>query len=161
HEDSDRPLRDKTFKKILEDYLQHYEPGWDVLRGARGVFKEPHAARADNGLAMSTMGVREYLQQPTPDGHIESIETRYPTAGGDNRMAGALIWEKEGFDALLEAEDLPARFALALMSTKGISALAARDLARSLDVPCFTLHDMDKNGFVMAGGFQSFATDIG
>jgi hypothetical protein len=31
--------------------------------------------------------------------------------------------------------------------------LAACDLAESLDVPCFTLHDLDKNGFVMAGGF--------
>ena len=46
------------------------------------------------------------------------------------------------------------------MSTKGISALAARDLAESLNVPCFTLHDLDKNGFLMAGGFP-FATDIG
>ena len=47
------------------------------------------------------------------------------------------------------------------MCTKGISARAARDLARGLGVPCFTLHDFDKNGFVMAGGFSEIATDIG
>jgi hypothetical protein len=39
HPDSDRPLRDTRFKDILEDYLRDYGPGWDVLRGARGVFK--------------------------------------------------------------------------------------------------------------------------
>ena len=46
------------------------------------------------------------------------------------------------------------------MYTKGVSAFAARDLANSLDVPCFVLHDMDKNGFVMAAGFPG-AVDIG
>ena len=71
-----------------------------------------------------------------------------------------LICEKEGFDELLEAEQIPERYDLALMSTKGISALAARDLAESMGVPCFTLHDLDKNGFVMRAGFP-FATDLG
>jgi hypothetical protein len=47
HPESDRPLRDTTFKAILEDYLYDYASGWDVLRGARGVFKEPHAVRDD------------------------------------------------------------------------------------------------------------------
>ena len=42
-----------------------------------------------------------------------------------------LICEKEGFDELLEAEQIPDRFDLALMSTKGISANAARDLAEA------------------------------
>ena len=46
------------------------------------------------------------------------------------------------------------------LTAAGISARAARELAHSLRVPCFTLHDMDKNGFVMAAGFP-FATDIG
>jgi hypothetical protein len=72
-----------------------------------------------------------------------------------------LICEKEGFDTLLEHEGIPGRYDLALMSTKGISARAARDLARGLGAPCFTLHDLDKNGFVMAAGFRGVATDIG
>ena len=160
HPESDRPLTDATFKNILEDYLQRRAPGWDVLRGARGVFKEPHAARDDNGLAMSTMNVRGYLGASAPDPRLEPIPSRFPTKGAKNRIAAVLICEKEGFDELLEAEGVPDRYDLALMSTKGISAIAARDLAETLGVPCFTLHDFDKNGFVMAGGFP-FATDIG
>jgi hypothetical protein len=160
HPDSDRPLRDTTFKQILESYLEDRAPGWDVLRGARGVFKEPHAAEDDNGLAMSTMNVRGYLNAACPSSKVAHISRRFPTKGAENRIAAVLICEKEGFDELLEAEDVPARYDLALMSTKGISAKAARDLAEGLGVPYFTLHDLDKNGFVMAGGFV-FATDLG
>jgi hypothetical protein len=158
--DCDRPLKDSTFKGILEDYLVDYEPGWDVLRGARGVFKEPHARRDDNGLAMSTLNVRLYLERGPADSRIGPIPMRFPTAGAENRIAAVLICEKEGFDELLIAAHVPQRYDLALMSTKGISALAARDLAAGIGVPCFTLHDLDKNGFVMAAGFP-FATDIG
>jgi hypothetical protein len=160
HPDSDRPLYDDRFKGILESYLADYEPGWDVLRGARGVFKEPHAARDDSGLPMSTMNVRNYLCAPTPSPKVERIPSRFPTSGAKDRMAAILICEKEGFDDLLQAEQIPARYDLALMSTKGISAKAARDLAEGVGVPCFTLHDLDKNGFVMASAFP-FATDIG
>jgi hypothetical protein len=46
------------------------------------------------------------------------------------------------------------------MSTKGISARAARDLVDRLHGPAFTLHDFDKNGFVMKSGFRA-ATDLG
>jgi hypothetical protein len=158
--DADRPLRDKTFKQILEGYLAERSPGWDVLRGARGVFKEPHRADGDNGLAMSTLNVRNYLRAPQPDPRPGELPHRFPTHGARHRIAAALICEKEGFDELLGAEQIPERYDLALISTKGISAYAARDLAAGLDVPCFTLHDFDKNGFVMAAGFP-FATDIG
>jgi hypothetical protein len=160
HPDSDRPLIDATFKNVLEEYLVEELPGWDVLRGARGVFKEPHRAKDDSGLAMSTMNVRNYLQGGRPSTKIPAVSGRFPTHGAENRIAAVLICEKEGFDELLSARHVPERFDLALMSTKGISAIAARDLARSLSVPCFTLHDLDKNGFVMAGGFP-FATDLG
>lgn len=160
HADSDRPLRDTTFKQILEDYLQTEAPGWDVLRGARGVFKEPHRAADDNGLAMSTMNVRRYLATPPPSAQPGELPRRFPTQGARNRIAAVLICEKEGFDELLEKEQVTDRFDLALCSTKGISAIAARDLNRALGIPCFTLHDLDKNGFVMSAGFP-FATDLG
>jgi hypothetical protein len=160
HPEAGRPLRDTTFKNILEDYLRDNRPGWDVLRGARGVFKEPHAAKDDHGLAMSTMNVREYLGRRPAGADISPMEIRFPTAGAENRIAAVLICEKEGFDELLMAEQIPDEYDLALMSTKGISAIAARDLANGLGIPCFTLHDLDKNGFVMAAGFP-FATDIG
>ncbi len=160
HPESDRPLLDTTFKNIIEEYLDEYAPDWDILRGARGVFKEPHRAAADSGLALSTMNVRNYLSAAQPSATIGLVPTRFPTHGSANRIAAILICEKEGFDELLSAARVPARFDLALLSTKGISAIAARDLARELDAPCFTLHDMDKNGFVMSAGFP-FATDLG
>ncbi len=160
-EGCDGPLIDTTFKNILEGYLIQHRPGWDVLRGARGVFKEPHAADNDNGLAMSTLGVRDYLSDAGRSFDVKPrLSGRFPTSGARNRIAAVLICEKEGFDELLAAERVTDRYDLALMSTKGISALAARDLANRLGVPCFTLHDLDKNGFVMAAGFP-FATDLG
>jgi hypothetical protein len=162
HPDSDRPLTDTTFKGILESYLDDYGPGWDVLRGARGVFKEPHAADDDNGVAMSTLNVRNYLRRngARESVRIRPVAIRFPTSGARNRIAAVLICEKEGFDELLQAEQIPDRYDLALMSTKGISARAARDLAAELGVDCFTLHDLDKNGFVMAAGFED-AVDLG
>jgi hypothetical protein len=110
HAECDRPLTDSTFKNILEDYLVDYAPGWDVLRGARGVFKEPHSAQDDSGLPMSTMNVRNYLANAeTPvSAELEQIRTRFPTHGAANRISAVLICEKEGFDELLEAEQIPA-----------------------------------------------------
>lgn len=127
---------------------------------ARGVFKEPHAAENDHGLAMSTANVGNYLGAGTPSPRLNRMSSRFPTKGATNRIAAVLICEKEGFDDLLMAEQLPEGFDLALMSTKGVSARAARDLAGSIGAPCFTLHDLDKNGFVMAAGFPD-AIDLG
>jgi hypothetical protein len=160
HPESDRPLLDKTFKTILESYLEDYRPGWDILYGARGVLKEPHDPDRERVIPLSTADVRNYLLRRPPDGTIEHISKKYPTYGATNCYGAILICEKEGFDELLEAEHVDDRFDIALMSTKGISARAARDLAGSLAIPCFTLHDFDKNGFVMAAGFWA-ATDIG
>lgn len=160
HSDSDdRELRDSTFKKILEAYLLDHRTGWDVVRGARGVFKEPHGK---DSLALSTLGVRGYLADcdKSTDTSVPRVARRLKTRGPRDRFGAVLICEKEGFDELLQAEQIPERYDLALMSTKGISARAARDLAHGLGVPCFTLHDFDKNGFVMAAGFP-FATDLG
>ena len=158
HVDSDRPLVDTYFKGILEEYLEVEQPGWDIVRGARGMFKEPH-----NGvqLAMSTLNVRNFLAANQPGLQLGHLTTRFPTHGPTNRYNAILICEKEGFDELFEAEQIPARYDLALMSTKGISAFAARDLAEGLDIPCFDLHDFDKNGFVQAAPFGSVAEDIG
>jgi hypothetical protein len=155
---SDRPLTDTYFKQVIEGYLDDMQPGWDITRGARGVFKEPHGGLH---LAMSTMNVREFLAAEQPASRLGHLEPRFPTFGPVNRYGAVLICEKEGFDELLEAERIPALYDLALMSTKGISALAARDLARMLAIPCFTLHDFDKNGFVQAAPFRSMAVDLG
>ena len=126
------------------------------------MFKEPHDAPATRACRSRTADVRNYLRRTTPRRDDRArLPTRFPTAGRDaTATAPILICEKEGFDELLQAEQVDDRYDLALMSTKGISARAARDLAAGLGVRCFTLHDFDKNGFVMAAGFP-FATDIG
>lgn len=160
HPEPDRPLLDTTFKAILESYLEEHRPGWDILYGARGVLKEPHDPGHERVIPLSTADVRNYLDKRPPDGTIKNVSRAYPTHGATNCYGAILICEKEGFDELLEAEHVDDRFDIALMSTKGISARAARDLAGSLQIPCFTLHDFDKNGFVMAAGFWG-AIDIG
>lgn len=105
--DSDRPPRDATFEAILEYYLAEYALGWDVLRGARGLFREPHRAAEDNRLAMSAMNVRTYLRAPQPSPEPREIPCRLPTHGTPDRIAAGLICEKEGFDELLERAPLP------------------------------------------------------
>lgn len=151
-----RPLTDKTFKGIFDAYIEEHRPGWDVLYGARGVLKEPHTNVV---VPLGTADVRSYLRSRA-DTSISHLGVRYPTKGSRNRFGAILICEKEGFDELLNAAKVPERFDVALMSTKGISAKAARALASSSGVRCFTLHDFDKNGFVMKAGFTD-ATDIG
>ena len=110
---------------------------------------------------MSTMNVRQFLSAKQPASRLGHLESPFPTFGPANRYGAVLICEKEGFDELLEAEHIPALYDLALMSTKGISAFAARDLTEALGIQAFTLHDFDKNGFVQAAPFRSFATDLG
>jgi hypothetical protein len=122
HPHADRPMTDSHFKNILEDYLEWNAPGWDVLRGARGVFKEPHTRAGDKDtLAMSTAAVRNYLHAARSERSlaVETVRTRFPTAGPANRFGAILICEKEGFDDLLEARRVPERYDIALMSTKG------------------------------------------
>jgi hypothetical protein len=111
------------------------------------------------GHPRQRVAIIHYAWRP-PDGTIEPVDEGFPTYGATNCYGAILICEKEGFDELLHAEHVDDRFDIALMSTKGISARAARDLAASVGVSCFTLHDFDKNGFVMAAGFRD-ATDIG
>jgi len=61
---------------------------------------------------------------------------------------------KEGFDELFEAVQLAERYDLGVMSTKGMSVVAARNLIDSL-APHFdnilVLHDLDVSGFSILG----------
>jgi hypothetical protein len=68
---------------------------------------------------------------------------------------GAVLFiEKEGFSELLKAAKIAERFDVALMSTKGMSVVAARALADEMyhdhDIPLLLLHDFDKSGFSIA-----------
>lgn len=63
--------------------------------------------------------------------------------------------EKEGFNELFEAVKLAEQFDIAILSTKGMSVTACRELVDQLcfrySIPLLVLHDFDKSGFSIVG----------
>ncbi len=57
---------------------------------------------------------------------------KYPTFGPKHRYGAILFIEKEGFMPLLKAVRLAERYDLAVMSTKGMSVTASRELVDTL-----------------------------
>jgi hypothetical protein len=86
-------------------------------------------------------------------------EKHYPTIGPKNRYSGLLFLEKEGFDPLLKEVQLAERYDLAIMSTKGMSVTASRELVEELcathDIPLLVLHDFDISGFTIFGTLRA------
>jgi hypothetical protein len=126
---------------------------WDVVFDARGRFVEPHTARRTD---LGTLEVRRYLSSWTdhlPDAPRPELSHACPTVGPKNRYRFALFIEKEGFYPLLEATRIAQRFDLAIMSTKGMSVVAARRLVEALSksgVTILVVRDFDKAGFSIA-----------
>jgi DNA topoisomerase VI subunit B len=142
-------------QRLLPDYLRaHPEQtaSWDVVFDARGHFAEPHAARR---VPLGTLAVRKYIHDWTGDSALDiprelPIKRECPTVGPTYRYKFALFVEKEGFDALLDAARIARRFDVAIMSTKGMSVTAARELVDELAarrVRVLVLRDFDKAGF--------------
>ena len=69
-----------------------------------------------------------------------------------------LFCEKEGFNPLFKAVNLANRYDLMIISTKGVSVTAARQLIDDIcgdnDLPLFVLHDFDVAGFLILGTLQ-------
>jgi DNA topoisomerase VI subunit B len=152
--------KDGFFKKsssftqgVLPDFMEEnpdLTKRWDVAFDDRGHFAEPHTGRR---IGIGTLAVRDYMLGWTaaiPDGVSSvSLNTEVETRGPANRYRFALFVEKEGFDALLANARIQQRFDLALMSTKGMSVTAARQLVERLSgegVTVLVLHDFDKSG---------------
>jgi hypothetical protein len=148
------PLNDAYFtQRLLPDYLAETGVGWDVVFDARGHFAEPHTKVR---VPLGTLEVREYLGTAERHAQVEhprlaSIGARFPTHGPANRFGAVLFIEKEGFDQLLRAARIAERFDLAIMSTKGMSVTASRQLVERLEVPLLVLHDFDQAGFAIIG----------
>jgi hypothetical protein len=69
---------------------------------------------------------------------------------GPNGCFGAVLYvEKEGFMPLFERVKLAERYDIAIMSSKGMSVTAARDLVNHLNVPVVVLHDFDASGIII------------
>jgi hypothetical protein len=154
-----RELDDKYFTQtLLPDYMEQNEEcsEWNVVFDARGHFHEPHT---DHEVPLGTMEVREYLEGVREHGveepKFDVREKRYPTLGPTNRYGDILFVEKEGFLPLFRAVQLAERFDIAIMSTKGMSVTASRELIDHLcgdhPVRLLALHVFDKAGFSIVG----------
>jgi len=147
---------------LLPDFLEAHPEltaTWDVVHDARGHFREPHAGYE---FGLGTVEVRRYLGLWTKEleRHVEvpTLPRRIITFGPTFRYKTALFIEKEGFDALFERAQIQDRYDLALMSTKGMTVTAARQLVEALSlagVTILVLHDFDKSGIEILDKFTS------
>ena len=137
---------------LLPDYMRAFQvetAGWDVVYDARGNLIEPHTGRR---VPLGTVPVREYLGERANRPARPQIAANglYPTVGPKHRYRNVLFVEKEGFDELFDAVRLAERYDLAIMSTKGMSVVAARSLIDRLAENVehvLVLHDFDVSGF--------------
>ena len=136
---------------LLKDYMERYQPSWDVVYDARGHITEPHTGET---VGLGGLEVRDYIGRFTNGQFDETpppvINERISTTGPDLRYGAVLFIEKEGFDSLLEHAKIAERYDIAIASTKGMPVTASCDLLGKLkeqNRKVFVLHDFDKSGF--------------
>jgi hypothetical protein len=151
-EQTDKPLSYAYFSQtLLPNYINERGVDWDVVYDDRGHFTEPHTKRV---IGLGTLNVRAYLSRVArlklekADFAPASIKTC-----GPNGSFGAVLYvEKEGFMPLFERVTLAERYDIAIMSSKGMSVTAARELVDRLcggTVPLLVLHDFDSAGIII------------
>jgi hypothetical protein len=139
---------------LLPDYIAEHPSAvsWNVVYDERGHFTEPHTEKS---FGLGTLAVREYLSKVGKPEYVEPSVTKggIRTRGPKHRYGAILYIEKEGFLPLFERVQLQERYDIALMSNKGLSVTATRELVDFLskDVPVFVAHDFDKAGFSIIG----------
>jgi len=155
--DTDDELNDCYFTQtLLPQFMAEHRQitqDWDVVFDARGHFTEPHT---ESEVSLGTLDVRRYLREKPASGDVEfSPKELYPTHGPEHRFGAILFIEKEGFIPLFEKVKLAERYDIAMMSTKGLSNTAARQLVDQLcgehDIPLMVLVDFDKARFSIRG----------
>ncbi len=159
---------------LLPDYMEeHGCEDWNVAYDARGNFHEPHTKKK---VPLGTIDVRQYLRDVRGGGRQSGVSInfddsdRFPTCGPANRYSAVYFTEKEGFLPLLSEAKIAERFDIAIMSTKGLSVTAARELVDEIcgkhGIPLLVMHDLDKAGFSIVGTLRrdtrrySFTHDI-
>lgn len=141
--------------QFIEEHLEETAE-WDVVYDARGHLHEPHTRRM---IGLGTLEVRDYVAQWSAGadngGALKPFDaSTFPTFGPAHRFRDVLFVEKEGFDPILQRAQIAERFDLAIMSTKGMSVTAARQLVEQLTlagVRVLVLRDFDKAGFSIIG----------
>ena len=135
---------------LLPDYIEeHGCENWNVVWDARGHFEEPHTNRR---IGCGTLEVRNYLhaiKEPSVN-PADFSDAEVGIIGPSGGYGAVLYCEKEGFDSLFKAVDLANRFDLMIISNKGLSVTAARELLDKVcgeKLPLFALTDFDFDGF--------------
>jgi DNA topoisomerase VI subunit B len=146
-----KSLDDKYFTQtLLPDFVAERGVDWDVVYDDRGHFIEPRGGQV---IGIGTLSVRRYLTglraSQITDGRYTSAAVS--TDGPQGNYGAVVFIEKEGFLPLLKRVDLGNRLDVGIMSTKGASLTAARQLAERIcserGIPLYILHDLDKAGF--------------
>jgi hypothetical protein len=134
-------------QELLIDYMTEHADecaGWNVLFSDRGHFVEPHTGLV---VGLGTAAVRRYLGLYGRPLLREAGFTcpQMVTTGPEGRFGAILYLEKEGFEPILNQARIAERFDLAIMSCKGMSVTAARELVdqtcASFKIPLYVLHD--------------------
>jgi hypothetical protein len=153
-----RQLESNYFTQtLLPDYVEENNVDWDVVYDARGHFTEPHTKTS---FGIGTLEVRNYLAGFDDPAVVDATfsQAGAVTNGPSGNFGAVLFIEKEGFDPILKAAQIADRYDVAIMSTKGMSVVAARALADEMcsdhNIPLLLLHDFDKAGFSIAGTLQ-------
>ena len=142
---------------LLPNYVEEHGLVWNVVYDARGHFLEPHTNRR---IGCGTIEVGNYLHAMKEP---KIVPARFTDAniniiGPDGNLAAVLFCEKEGFNPLFRAVKLATRYDLMIISNKGLSVTAARQLIDNIcgdhDLPLFALHDFDVAGFLILGTLQ-------
>jgi hypothetical protein len=137
-EETGQELQIGNFKAIITDYESEFGEIEGMYREPRGSIYHPHR---DEMITLGTLMVEAY-ERP---------------AWTFNKL---VYIEKEGFSEALKAAGGPERHDCALMSSKGFSTRAARDLVDKLaehdePVTIFCAHDADAYGTMIYQTFQS------
>jgi hypothetical protein len=151
-ERTDKPLNYAYFSQtLLPNFVKEHGADWDVVYDDRGHFMEPHTARV---IGLGTLNVRRYLSGM----HLPKFEeagfapASVETNGPQGNYGAVLYVEKEGFMPLFERVRLAKRYDIAVMSSKGMSVTAARELVNRIcraSVPLLVLHDFDAAGIII------------
>lgn len=139
---------------ILPKYLRENPgetAGWHVVYDARGKFIEPHTKkRVDLGTVEVRQYVRGWKSSGFKPGEDLNLGFKVATRGPADRYKWALFLEKEGFNELFKQVGLANQYDIAIMSTKGMSVTASRELIDRLSsrgVTTLVARDFDKSGF--------------
>jgi DNA topoisomerase VI subunit B len=163
-------LSQDYFRKLIRRFEREnpdLTKDWDIIYDARGALVEPYT---NNCIPLGTVDVRNYINgwsdvHVVSGGRLSPMSVSEPVVshtGHHGLYKYALFIEKEGFEPLIRAAKIQEKYGIALLSTKGMSTFAARDLIERLSsdgVTIFVLHDFDKAGFIIARNLSEDSED--